>query len=247
MESPEPAADSGTTVYLVAAVRLYRDGLALALRQAGGPQLAGAAAELYELETALAAARRPVLLLDVAAVAGPEALGPLLEAFPRVRVLMLGLSDVTAEILDWLEAGACGFVTRQRSVLDLVAAIEDVVRDELSCPPQLAGALMHRVAALAARRRHEWVGDLLSPREIEVVTLIGRGMSNKQIAAQLFITLATVKNHVHNILDKLNVTARGEAVAYLRTRHRLEPVPPQRPWMASRSATGDNSPVGVQT
>ena len=75
---------------------------------------------------------------------------------------------------------------------------------------------MRRVARLAAERRQKPVTDRLSPREIEVTLLIARGLSNKQIATQLSITVATVKNHVHNILDKLEVKRRSEAAAWIR-------------------------------
>jgi DNA-binding NarL/FixJ family response regulator len=220
VELREATSDDKTAVYIAAAVKLYREGLALALRQAGNLQVAGAAAGPFEFEPALRVAHPSVLLLDAAVVGRPEELGCVLETYPGIRVMMLGLSEVTAEILDWIEAGAAGYMTHRHSIVDLIAAIDGVVRDELSCPPQLVAALMRRVTVLAAQRRQEWAGDLLSPREIEVVTLIDRGLSNKQIAAQLFITLATVKNHVHNILDKLDVRARGEAAAYLRSGHR---------------------------
>jgi DNA-binding CsgD family transcriptional regulator len=114
---------------------------------------------------------------------------------------------------------------------------------------------MHRVATLAAERRQVWAADLLSPREIEIVTLIERGLSNKQIATRLFIALATVKNHVHSILDKLDVRARGEAAAYLRgqydpalepPRGRFRASPQPRPRTASRSVSADSSPDRVQ-
>lgn len=207
-----------TAVFIVASVRLYREGLAAALGRAGDIDLAGTAAAPAELGDRLDEIAHPVLLLDVATLDGPAALTRLLETHPGARVVMLALSEDPAEILDWIEAGARGYVTRQHSIADLVAAIDGLVRDELTCPPQVAAALMRRVTTLAAGRRQEWAGGLLSPREVEIVALIDRGLSNKQIAAQLFITLATVKNHVHNILDKLGVRGRAEAAAYVHGR-----------------------------
>jgi two-component system, NarL family, nitrate/nitrite response regulator NarL len=210
-------------VFIVAAVKLYREGLALALRQADGVQIAGVAAGPLEFGDCLATVPRPVLLLDVGTVTGPASLAQVLDAYPGVRVLALGLSGATAEIVEWIESGASGYLTRQHSVADLADAIRSVVHDELSCPPPVAGALMRRVAVLASERRRDWASDLLSRREVEIVMLIDRGLSNKQIAAQLFITVATVKNHVHNILEKLKVSARGDAAAYLRALHSRAP------------------------
>jgi two-component system nitrate/nitrite response regulator NarL len=208
-----------TPVFIVTAVTLYRDGLTLALHGTPGLRVCGAAAGPFEFGSALATAERPVLLLDVATVAGPQAVGEIQQAYPRVRVMALGLAEITTEIVTWIEAGAAGYLTREQSLGELVAAIASLARDEVACPPQVAAALMRRVATLAAERRRVWANDLLSPRELEVVTLIDRGLSNKQIAAQLFITLATVKNHVHKILEKLDVHARAEAAAYLRGRY----------------------------
>ena len=203
-------------VFIVAAVKLYREGLALALRHAAGVHVAGAAAAPLELDDCLSAVARPVVLLDVDTVAGPGGLAQLLDTHPGLRILALGLSGTTAEIVEWIECGASGYVTRQHSIEDLAEAIRGLVHDELSCPPQVAAALVRRVATLASERRRVLTNDLLSRRELEVVMLIDRGLSNKQIAAQLFITVATVKNHVHNILAKLDVNWRGEVADYRR-------------------------------
>ncbi|WP_433796256.1 LuxR C-terminal-related transcriptional regulator [Actinoplanes sp. CA-252034] len=240
----EPHQSPVTSVYIAAAMQLYREGLALGLRDAPGLRVLESAPGPFDF-VAEPTGRCAVLLLDVAVATGPETLDGVLRAYPGIRVVMLGLSEVTTEILGWIEAGASGFVTLHHSIADLVEVIGDVARDEFSCSPQLAAALMHRVTALAATRRQEWAGDLLSPRELEVVALIERGLSNKQIATQLFITLATVKNHVHNILDKLDVRARGDAAAYLRQR-RHDPAPHQRPRIAARSVTGESTPEGAQ-
>jgi two-component system, NarL family, nitrate/nitrite response regulator NarL len=242
MGPPETTAGTEASVYIAVTVKLYREGLALALRDALGIRVVESAPGPFEFRAAPCGARS-VLLLDVAATTGVETVDKVLRTYPGVRVVMLGLADVSAEIVGWIEAGASGFVTMHHSMADLVAAIDSVVRDELACSPSLAAALMHRVTALAAAdRRQEVTGGLLSPREVEVVMLIDRGLSNKQIAAQLFITVATVKNHVHNILDKLGVSARGDAAAYLRNRRGLVPAPR----MASLRPDGDSSPAGVQ-
>ena len=99
---------------------------------------------------------------------------------------------------------------------ELVAALESVACGDLICSPSAAGALLRRVATLAHERPQDDRLALLSRREREVVGLIADGLSNKQIAHHLYIELATVRNHVHNILGKLGVHRRGEAAALIR-------------------------------
>ena len=91
-----------------------------------------------------------------------------------------------------------------------------VLSHELPCSPGVAGALLRRVAALAAERRGECGLERLTAREVEVLRLIERGLANREIAAQLCIELRTVKNHVHRILEKLGVDRRGQAAALMR-------------------------------
>jgi DNA-binding NarL/FixJ family response regulator len=98
----------------------------------------------------------------------------------------------------------------------LIATLASVVRDEMACSPRIAAALLRRVASLAVERSPWPSGARLTARELEVLGLIDEGLSNKQIAGRLCIELATVKNHVHNILEKLQVGRRSEAALQVR-------------------------------
>lgn len=208
-------------VLLAVGVRLYRDGLEMALRHSDGVYIVGTAANPAGFDVVEPTDRSGiVLLLDVSAGDGPVTLSALTTSSPGLQVVALGLSGVTDEILRCAEAGAAGYVTRDASVAELICTITSVARGELVCPPQVAAALFGRVASLAAERRTYPGTDVLSRREIEIVILIERGLSNKQIAARLFITVATVKNHVHSILEKLGVRGREEAAAWVRSRQR---------------------------
>lgn len=97
--------------------------------------------------------------------------------------------------------------------------LESVVREEMPCPPRIGAALFCRVQSLSAEVRTTNLEAHLSRREIEIVELISVGLSNKEIANRLSITLPTVKNHVHSILAKLDVRTRIEAAAWIRQRH----------------------------
>jgi two-component system, NarL family, nitrate/nitrite response regulator NarL len=193
-------------VFVVAAVKLYREGLAQALAHVHGMQVVATAARFSELRRAITAYPHAVLLIDALLMVGVPALAALLQANPGIRVVVLGVNETEPEIIAHAEAGVAGYVTRD----------EAAARDELRCPPRIAAALMRRVGALAITQQRAGQAVRLSRRELEVVNLIDQGLSNQEIAHALVIALATVKNHVHNILDKLDVRTRADAVARVR-------------------------------
>jgi DNA-binding NarL/FixJ family response regulator len=138
------------------------------------------------------------------------------------RVLALGVADRVDDVLACAEAGAAGYVTRDASLDELVAAVHATTHSELVIAPAMAAALLQRAGHLARARAVDRQPDVkLTAREIQIVALIDAGLSNKQIAARLSIELSTVKNHVHNILDKLDVTRRNDAAAVVRTHLRI--------------------------
>ena len=139
---------------------------------------------------------------------------------PAVRVIILGMPDLTDEIMACIEAGAAGYILKEATFEYLVESIRSVYRGESFCSPRMAASLFSRVAELAGERIPE-SSIKLTPREVEVINKIADGLSNKEIAAQLYIEEQTVKNHVHNILDKLQLHNRLEAVLYARERKLL--------------------------
>jgi DNA-binding NarL/FixJ family response regulator len=203
-------------VFVVAAVKLYREGLAQALAQVHGMRVVATAARVTELRGTVTAYPHAVLLIDALLMVGVPALAALLRANPGIRVVVLGVNETESEIIAHAEAGVVGYVTHDSSIGELAAAIEAVAQGELTCPPRIAAALMRRVGALAITQRQAGQAVRLSRRELQVVDLIDQGMSNQEIAHALVITLATVKNHVHNILDKLEVRTRADAAAQIR-------------------------------
>jgi len=204
-------------LFIVAGVRLYREGLVHALGRAGNLHVAATAADLTQLCDRIGTPDRAVLLFDGTCLESAASLRAVLAAHPNVRAVVLGVTESEPEIIGWAEAGASGYVTQDGSVDELVKTVEAVARDELTCPPRITAALMHRVAALATEQLLITpLSARLSDRELEIVQLIDDGLSNQAIAHRLFITLATVKNHVHNILDKLGVHTRTEAAALVR-------------------------------
>jgi DNA-binding NarL/FixJ family response regulator len=148
-----------------------------------------------------------------------ELTGHIAKAYPDVKILALGLTESRAWVLEYVEAGADGYVARDDSVDDLLKRIRAAARDRAVVSPDIAAALMSRVSRYAQLFDEVEAGmhedASLTPREQEILQLIGEGLTNQEIADQLVIEVGTVKNHVHSILQKLGVTSREDAAAYL--------------------------------
>jgi two-component system, NarL family, nitrate/nitrite response regulator NarL len=197
-------------IVIVAGTRLFRDGLAQLIGDRSGLAIAAALAAPPDSADAFDQLSADVILLDMAT---PEshAIARRLHDLPRpIPIVVLGIADSDEEVIASTEAGAAGYVTRDGSVDELVTAIESAARGELVCTPRVAGTLARRLAALAASTKRP-AKARLSRRECEIAALLGEDLSNKEIAVRLRIEVATVKNHVHNLLEKLNVQTRSEA------------------------------------
>jgi two-component system nitrate/nitrite response regulator NarL len=209
-------------IMIVGEIRLYRDGLADILGRKPGMQVVGTAADRDTAYRAVLQLRPDIVLFDMATTGSHEAVGTILKLVPDTRIVALGVADRERDVLDCAEAGVAGYVPPEATLDGLVEAIQDAVLGELRCSPRIAGSMLRRLAALSTVCAQQAVGaESLTPRELEILRLIDEGRSNKQIAGLLRIEVATVKNHVHNLLDKLHVHRRGEAAARVRTRARV--------------------------
>jgi DNA-binding NarL/FixJ family response regulator len=129
--------------------------------------------------------------------------------------------DKEADVLACIElGGASGYLLQGASVEQLISNVRAVVGGETLCSPRIASLAFSRISALARRNAEVCAGNLahLSLRELEVIVLIEGSLSNKEIATRLHIEVQTVKNHVHNILEKLQVDSRREAARYAKER-----------------------------
>lgn len=209
----------GTTVVVAAEVRFYREGLATYLEHEPALTVLAAAVNHEDVLDKAARFRPDVLLLDMTMAESLAIVRDLCGMQPPVRVVALAVCENEHDVLACAEAGVAGYVPREGSLADLVRTIECVGRSELIASPRIAASLMRRVAQLASSLPAADRRAALTVREREIVRLIEEGMSNKQIAARLGIELATAKNHVHNILDKLQVHRRGQVVMQMRYEH----------------------------
>ncbi len=206
--------------------RLLREGLASMLAQQRDIVVIGEAASGRKAVQKINELRPQVALIDIGMPDkdGIEVTQALHQDLPAVKVIILGIVDLMDEIMTCIEAGAAGYVLKEASFDHLVDTIRSVHRGETFCSPEMTTSLFSRIAELVGERMSKIPKSSikLTGREVEVVNLIADGLSNKEIAQELFIATQTVKNHVHNILDKLQLQTRLEAVQYAHERKLLK-------------------------
>jgi DNA-binding NarL/FixJ family response regulator len=205
-------------VIIVAEVRLYRDGIGMFLDATHDVEVAGSGADLGAALAAIEQELPDIVLLEAPTAEASLAIRRIAEVAAATRIVALSIADDEADVLSWAEAGASGYLTREDSLATLTDVVRSVVRDEMPCTPRMAATLIRRVGTLAAAAEPAPAEARLTTREREIVGLIEHGLSNKQIASELCIETTTVKNHVHNILEKLDVHHRADAVERVRGR-----------------------------
>lgn len=199
---------------------LFRVGLAASLATYEGIEVV-AQASGGKMAVRLAAELRPdVVLMDLRMpnIDGLQATSEILKADPSARVVVLTVAAGEADVAAAITAGASGYVVKDAPIDDVITAIHAAVSGTAWLSPRAARAVLDRI-----RREHvdpgpayETRGGELSPRELEVLELVARGLDNNQIAAELFMSPSTAKNHVSSILAKLGVTNRIQAAVYWR-------------------------------
>jgi two-component system nitrate/nitrite response regulator NarL len=201
-------------VIIVAAVRLYRDGLASSLRTYQCLMVAGTACSRAEANLTIPLLRPDVVVIDIAIPEALELVRDLHIQVPVTRLLAFGVEDDVLSIVDCAEAGATSYVTLDASVDDFVKAIESTAVGELTCSPRMAAELFRWLGNRPeSKELRPSASALLTSREREVLSFIAKGLSNKEIATVLSLSAATVKNHVHHLFEKLHVGSRAQAIA----------------------------------
>lgn len=209
MQSPPPLEEFPTRVLLVTANRLYREGLARLLTDRDASLVVETAVPDEAFLRRAASEAHDVVLIDAAIVRESDLARHLVAAMPRVRLVAIGVVEDDRDLLACAVVGVSGFVSLDASVDDLLSAIDGARHGELRCSA--------RTAALMLGQLHTAVGRTVLPdvhltvRQEEILRLIADGLSNKQIAGRLSIELSTVKNHVHNLLERLQVQHRWQA------------------------------------
>jgi len=209
------AAKGGIRVLIVDDHGLFRTGLRNLLEEQG-IQVVGEAGDGAEALGLVRELAPEVVLMDLnmPGMAGVEATQRIARAAPLTRVVVLTISDDDSDVMDAILAGACGYLLKDSSIHDLVRGINAAAVGESLISPQIAAKVLQRLRATTTVPQAAETVSELSDREVEVLRLIANGKDNAEIARQLMISPKTVKNHISNILVKLQIENRIQAAVY---------------------------------
>jgi DNA-binding NarL/FixJ family response regulator len=220
MTEPVTVQDSAADVLRVLIVDdhdLFRSGLRNLLEEEAGVQIIGEAAAGQEALRIVRELAPDVVVMDLnmPGMGGVEATRHITAHSPLTRVVMLTISDQDNDVIDAILAGACGYLLKDSSIQDLMAGIRAAAMGESLISPTIAAKVLQRLRASSTRPEIEsTIRAELSEREIEVLKLIANGKDNAMIAGELHISPKTVKNHISNILMKLQIDNRIQAAVY---------------------------------
>jgi two-component system NarL family response regulator len=212
MDAVGPA--TGVRVLLVDEHALFREGLALALAGVDDIEIVGEAADGDDALREVVSLRPDVVVMDVRMPddTGPDVIARLRSANPETKVLVLTGSQDEADLVDAIRCGATGYLLRDASVDEVADAVRAVAQGMGVVAPLMTTKLLEQFGALLGDLP-DWRRPQLTVREIDVLRLVVKGLPNREIATELFISQNTVKNHVRSILEKLRVRSKADAAA----------------------------------
>ncbi|HMF82482.1 MAG TPA: response regulator transcription factor [Acidimicrobiia bacterium] len=197
---------------------LFRRGLDLVLSEEPDIKVVGEAADGIEAVHRAEEIAPDVVVMDVRMPrsTGIEAARRIRERLPDTKVIMLTVSDSEEDLYAAVKAGASGYLLKEISIEELADAVRAVARGHSLISPSMASKLLSEFNALVqqAEERQRSLLPSLTDRELDVLKLVAKGLSNREISEELYISENTVKNHVRNILEKLHLHSRMEAVVY---------------------------------
>lgn len=217
-------------IVVLTPVRSLGEGLATCLGQRPNMTVHAVVDDLAGLRTALDAAKVHIVLIDVTLSVDFYDVRPIALERPDVALVALGLREQRQEVVQCGRAGFAGYVARDTSLDTLCASLTDIADGRIACPPEIVGGLLRALFSRGPTAEATSSYNLLTRREGEVLQLVGDGLSNKEIANELCVSVATVKHHVHHILDKLKFQSRAQAMRKVRD------APWRAPTLSMRSA-----------
>ncbi len=197
---------------------LFRRGLQMVLAQEPDIEVIGEAGDGAEAVAMAESTLPDIVLMDVRMPkrGGIDACTTIHGSVPSAKIIMLTISDEEADLYDAIKAGAMGYLLKEISIEEVASAIRAVHGGQSLISPSMASKLLTEFASMIKKTddRQQVPTPRLTDREMEVLKLVAKGMNNRDIAKQLFISENTVKNHIRNILEKLQLHSRMEAVVY---------------------------------
>jgi two-component system NarL family response regulator len=218
-----PAATGGLVVEPIRVLvvddhALFRRGLQMVLEQEPDIEVVGEASDGSEAVVVASETLPDIVLMDVRMPkrGGIDACTSIHDVVPSAKIIMLTISDEEADLYDAIKAGAMGYLLKEISIEEVASAIRAVHGGQSLISPSMASKLLTEFAAMVKKtdEKQQVPAPRLTDREMEVLKLVAKGLNNRDIAKQLFISENTVKNHIRNILEKLQLHSRMEAVVY---------------------------------
>jgi two-component system NarL family response regulator len=205
---------------------LFRRGLTMLLGVEDDIEVVGEASDGVAATELAATAVPDVVLMDVRMPkrSGIEACLSIKDVAPSAKIIMLTVSDEEADLYDAVKNGASGYLLKDSSIDEVAQAIRVVAEGQSLISPSMAVKLLDEFKQMTRSERQQVPTPRLTDRELEVLKLVAQGLNNREIAKRLFISENTVKNHVRNILEKLQLHSRMEAVMYA-VREKLLDIP----------------------
>jgi DNA-binding NarL/FixJ family response regulator len=216
--SAEPKDGEAIRVLVADDHALYRRGLEMVLGQEEGIEIVGEASDGAEAIRRVEELLPDVVLMDIRMPrrSGIEACTAIKDVVPSTKIVILTISDEESDLYEAVRAGANGYLLKDVPGEEIAAGIRAVAGGQSLISPSMASKLLSEFASMIKKseERPQMPVPRLTERELEVLKLVARGMANRDIAKELFISENTVKNHVRNILEKLQLHSRMEAVVY---------------------------------
>jgi DNA-binding NarL/FixJ family response regulator len=208
------------SVFVLADNRLLRESLRRILQKKAGIRVVGECAYADCPVRLIAESRCEILLVDCAerTISNSDRIVEILEAIPNLKILLIDADENGDSFLSAVRSGVVGYVLKESSTLEVVAAVRAVANGEAVCPPRLCLSLFRHITTQARGiSRHQGRAEFgLTQRQQQLVSFLAKGWSNKEIANSLNLSEQTVKNHVHRILRQVNAENRSEAVHIVR-------------------------------
>lgn len=210
---------AGPGVFVASDVALVREGLCLQLARSSELQLRGAGQPDDELLAGLCADPPDVLILDFGSRHSCDFVQRLRLAQVKVRVVGIAIGKSPLEVADWAKLGVAGFVDDDGGIDDVIHAVRLVARGEFCSSPTTTARLVSGLVSAPRPPSDPTCLRGLTARETQIIFELERGISNKEIARRLGISAATVKNHIHSVLTKLELSRRQQVASLLRSRN----------------------------
>ncbi|MGQ0805527.1 MAG: response regulator [Actinomycetota bacterium] len=216
--APVPVPTGAIRVVIVDDHALFRRGLDRVLADEPDIEVVGEAGDGVEAVARVRELTPDVVIMDVRMprATGIEAARTVRAMVPETKVIMLTVSDLEEDLYEAVKAGVNGYLLKEVAIGEVADAVRAVAAGHSLVSPSMASKLFTEFNVLAERAedRHRALSPRLTARELEVLKLVAKGLSNREIGGELFIAENTVKNHVRNVLEKLQLHSRMEAVVY---------------------------------